>query len=76
MDDALRLRALYAVGVHMAHHIVAHLLLPGLRHVIVDVVRVLLQLRDLLVRDGESQLLLRLRQRDPQPSPGAEFLVR
>ena len=40
MDDAGRaLGHCCAVGVHVAHHVVAHFLLPGLGHVVVDVVR-------------------------------------
>ena len=75
MDDARRLRALQAVGVDVAHHVVAHLALAGLGISIVDVVAVGLQLGDLLVRDGKAELLFRAGQGDPQPPPGAEFEV-
>ena len=75
MDDALCLRALHAVSINMAHHVMAHFFFPCLCHIIVDVVRMAFQLFDLLIRDGQAQLLLRLRQRDPQPSPGAELLI-
>ena len=75
VDDARRLRALQAVGIDVAHHVVAHLALAGLGLSIVDVVAVGLQLGDLLVRDGKAERLLRAGQGDPQPPPGAEFEV-
>ena len=75
VDDARRLRALQAVGVDVAHHVVAHLALAGLGLSIVDVIAVGLQLGDLLVRDGKAERLFRAGQGDPQPPPGAEFEV-
>lgn len=66
----------------MAHDIMADLTLPGLRHVVVDVVHMGLHLRNLLIRDdrpavlAQAQLLLRLRQGDPQPPPCTELHVR
>ena len=38
MDDPRRFRTLLSVSVHMTHDIMAHLLLPGLRHLIIDIV--------------------------------------
>ena len=76
MDDSLRLRALQPVGVNMGHHIVTHFLLPAFRVLIVDVVRVAFQFRDLLIGDRKPQFLLRLGQRDPEFSPGPELSVR
>ncbi len=81
MDNARCLGALLSVSVDMAHHIVAHFLLSGLRHVIIDILRVALKLVDLFFRDngsavlGKPQLHLRLRQRDPKPPPGSEFHI-
>ena len=76
MDDALRLRALAAVSVDVGHHVMAHFLLPGLRHIIIDIVLMAFQLVNLLLGDGQSQLLLCLSQSNPQLSPGPEFFVR
>ena len=76
MDDALCLGALHTISVHMGHHIVAHQTLPLLCHIVINVIGMLLQLVDLLIGNGQSQLLLRLRKGDPELSPGAEFLVR
>ena len=82
MDDACRLRALLPVCIHMAHDIMAHFLLSRLCDIIVDVLRMCLQLLDLLVRDdglsvlGQSQLLLRLRKGNPELAPRAELHVR
>ena len=49
MDDALCLRALGAICVHMAHHIMAHFFLTGLCHIIVDFICMGLQLINLLL---------------------------
>ena len=75
MDDAGGVGALLAVGVDVAHHIMADLLLTGLRHLIVDIVLMCDQLLDLFIADIQSQLLLALCQRDPQPAPGTKLLV-
>ena len=76
MDDARRFRALLAVGVDVAHHIMADHLLPLLGHLVVDVLGVGFQLVDLLLGDGQAQLMLRLGQGDPQLPPGAELQIR
>ena len=75
MDDALRLGALQAVGVDMAHHIMTHQLFPCGGVLVVDIVLVGLQLGDLLIGDVQTLFLLGLGQRDPQPPPGAELVV-
>ena len=75
VDDALRVRALYTVCVHMAHNIVTHFLLTCLRNLIVDLILMCLQLIDLLLCDVETQLMLRLCQCDPELSPGTELVV-
>ena len=76
MDDARRLGALLAVGIDVAHHVVADHLFPLLGHLVVDVLGVGFQLVDLLLGDGQAQLHLRLRQGDPKLPPGAELHVR
>ena len=75
VDDALRIRALYTVSVHMAHNIVTHFLLTCLRNLVVDLILMCLQLIDLLLCDVETQLMLRLCQCDPELSPGTELVV-
>ena len=57
MDDARRFGALLPIGIHMAHHIMAHLFLPGPGHIIVDVIRMGFQLRDLFLRDHRPAVL-------------------
>ena len=52
MDDALCLGALQAVGVDVAHHVMADELLARNGVLIVDVVLVCLQLGNLLIGDG------------------------
>ncbi len=76
MDDAAGIGTDVAVGTDVGHDVVADppLVLPG--HFKIDVVDVLLQLRDLLRRDGQSQLRFRLGQRHPEPPPGAELPLR
>ena len=76
MDDTLSLGALQSVRIDMAHDIMADYLLTRLCFRIVNILSVFLQLRDLLICDRKSQLLLRLCQRDPQFSPCPEFHVR
>ena len=53
----------------------AHLTFPLGCNLIVDIVDILPHLRDLFVRNGKAELLLRLRQRHPQLAPRAEFAV-
>ena len=73
MDDPRRFGALYPVGVHMAHDIVADFLFPCLGDLKIDVVAVGFQLGDLLVGNIKPQRLFRFRKRNPQLPPGAEF---
>ena len=75
MDDGLGLGAGLAEGEHMGHHVVPDLVLMRRGGGIVDVVNVLAHLLNLLVADGDAQLLLRLRQRDPQLAPGGKLVV-
>jgi len=45
----------------VGHHVVANFLFPGGGNLIVDVFRMGFQLGNLLIGDGQTQLLLRLR---------------
>ena len=65
MQDPLGFGALQAVGVDVAHHVVAAFPLPALGVFIVDVVLMGFQLGDLLVGDGKALRLFRLGQRNP-----------
>ena len=76
MDDALGPRTLLPVSVDMGHDVVAHQLLPLLCHIVVNVIRKSLQLINLFLCNIQSQFSLRLRQGDPQLSPGLKLLVR
>ena len=76
MDDAGRLGALLAVGVHMAHHVVAHKALALFGDFIVDVVHMSFQLGHHLGGDiGQALLHLGPGQRHPQAAPCAELVV-
>ena len=76
MDDARRRGGGLAVGVDVSHDIVAHLSLPGRRRVVVDIGDMSLQLRHLLRRHRQAQLMLGTGQRRPQPPPGLKAAVR
>ena len=82
MNNAGRLGALLPVCIHMAHNIMAHFFFPRFCDIIVDVIDMRFQLRNLLIRNhglpilGKTELLFRLRQCNPQASPGAELHVR
>ena len=76
MDDSFCCRALYAVRIHMGHNIVAHQFLTLFSNIKIDFILMCFQFIDLLLRDRKAKLLLRLCQRNPESSPGAEFLVR
>ena len=75
MDDTLCLGALQAVGIDVAHHVMAHQLFAGDGILVVHVVLVGFQLGDLLIGDSQALLLLGLGKRDPQLAPGAELVV-
>ena len=76
VDDARRRGGRQAISIHMGHDIVADLLLPLLRGGVVDIGDVGFQLRHLLRRDGQAQIMLRPGQLHPQPPPGLEPHVR
>ncbi len=76
MDDPLCLRALQAVGVDVGHDVMADDLLARLRVLVVDILRMALKLFDLLVGNREAELLLGLREGDPEPAPGLKLRVR
>ena len=77
MNNAFCFGTLCAISMHMGHHVMTQLFLFRCCHVIIDIVDVRFHLSDHLVGDlGQSQLLFRPRQRDPEPAPGGEFLIR
>ena len=76
MDDAGCLRALFAVGVDVAHDVVTDDLFAGAGDVIVDIVGMCLHLVDHLVGDAiDAEFLLGLREGDPELPPGTELVV-
>ena len=76
MDDACCLGALLAVGVNVAHHIMAHQLLARNGDLVVDVVHMGFQLGHHFRGDiGLALLHLGPGQRHPQAAPGAELVV-
>lgn len=74
VDNLRRIRALVSKLNDMGHHIVTGLLLLLEGKLKVNVVVVVLHLGDLLVGNLNAELLLRLREDDPQSAPGAELL--
>ena len=75
MDDGLCLGAGHAVGVNVRHDIVAHLPLPPVGQLKINVVRMRLHLGNLLVGNIEPELLLAFGQNDPQTPPRGEFTL-
>ena len=75
MDNPGGLGALLAVGVDVAHHVVAHQALSFLSHIVVNVILVGFQLVDLRLGHRQSQSVLRLGQGNPQLPPGAELKI-
>ena len=75
MDDGLGVGTLLAVGVDVAHNVMADQLFTGFRHVVVDIPGMGLHLIDLLLGHVQPQLVLGLRQGNPQLPPGAELVV-
>ena len=75
MDNALRIRALQAVCIDVAHHIVAHYLLTCLGFGKVDVEGVFLQLCNLRIRNVQPQLLLRFGKGNPKAAPCLELVL-
>ena len=69
VDDGRGLRALVREGVDVGHHVVAEGLFIGRHLVKVDIGEVFLHFGDLPVGDGQAELLLGLRQDDPEPAP-------
>ena len=76
VDYALCLGALNAVGIDVAHNIVANLLFTFFGNVIVDVVCVCFKLGNLFVGYFKSKLLFRLGKCNPQSAPGFKLFVR
>ena len=76
MNNSFCLRALHAVCINVAHNIMPYLFFPCFSHIIIDILCMLLQLRNLVIRNRKAQFLFRFRQSNPQPSPCFEFFIR
>ena len=74
MDNACRSRSSFTIGVDMGHHIVAHFFFPLRRTVKINIINMGFQLRHLLRRDGQPELMLSPRQCHPELSPGTDAL--
>ena len=75
MDDPLRFGALDSISVDVAHYIMPHLFFPCFCYFIINIVFMCFQLGDLLIRDVQSQLFFRFRQRNPQTAPGFKLKI-
>ena len=75
MDDTLGLWTLYPVCIYVRHDVMADFFFTRFCHIVINVGYMLFHLIDLLLGDRKPQLHLRLRQSDPQPSPGAELHI-
>ena len=69
VNDALRARRIEAVSVNVRHHIMPNLFFPRCDHIVIDGAYMRGQLVHLRLRDGQAQIVLRPRQRNPEPAP-------
>ncbi len=76
VDNAPRLRTLIAVGPDMSHDIVAELAFVVGRNVKINRFDVGAEFLDLILANIEPFLRLGFGQRDPEPPPGLEFILR
>ena len=76
VDDAARLRAVLAPGADVGHDVVAQLALIARSGGVVYDAELLPQLVHLLLRHGQAELHLVLGQRQPEPLPGRELVIR
>ena len=76
MDDALCPGRVHTERVNVRHHIVPDFFFFFGHHIIVNRAYVRGQLVDLFLCDGKPQIVLRLRQSDPESAPRLEPAVR
>ncbi len=76
VDNALSLRALHAVSVNMAHHVVTAALFFFFGDFEVDVLFVGLQFVHLLLRNGEAEFHFGFGEVNPQLAPSLELVLR
>ena len=76
MDNALCLWALVAIGVNMAHYIVAEFFLIFLRNFVINIIGMSLKLIDLLLCNIKSKLMLRFGKCNPKFSPCFKLKIR
>ena len=76
VDDALGLRALHAVSVNVAHHIVTATLLFFFGDFEVNILLVGLQFVHLLLRNGEAEFHFGFGEVNPQLAPSLELVLR
>ena len=74
MDNACSGGSGFAIGIDMGHHIMAHFFFPLCGTIKINVIDVRFQLRYLLRRDGQAELMLSPRQRHPELSPCLDTL--
>ena len=76
VDDALCPGRVHTERIDVRHHVVPDLLFLFGHHVVIDRAHVRGQLVDLRLRNGKTQIVLCLRQSDPEPAPRFEPAVR
>ena len=75
VNDRFGRGRLQAERIDVRHHVMPDLALATLGVFIVDVLRVHLHLRDLLLGDRKPKLFFSFGERDPEPSPRSEFEI-
>ena len=76
MDDSFCFRALLAICIYMRHYIMTYYFFTCFCDIIIDILRMLFQLCDLLICNIEPQLFFCLCKCDPEFSPCLKFHVR
>ena len=76
VDDALCLRTLFAVSMHMRHNVMTNEFLFAGCDVVVDIFLTGLELGDLFISDVKSQFFFTGSQVDPQLSPCLKLMIR
>ncbi len=76
MDNGARFGALLPKSVYMGHYIMAHFFFPLFSNLIINFVLMRLHFVNLLLGNGQTQLVFRFCQSNPKFSPGSKFHIR
>ena len=75
MNDRSSMRATCSKGTDMSHHVMANCLFLPFSHLVINLFQMIPHFLQLKICDGDAEFLLRLRQCQPQSSPGYKLPV-